>query len=615
MPPVPAALRSPRVQALLWIALYGVLAVILMGEAGRQPWRSLVGLPTIDSLDTVTLRALVPEALVAADGRSTRAFFPAGVSATALAPNLLDHLSALPLVWALPFPLADNLWWWLILVASGVSAHALGRELAGSHQGGLLAGLAWLSCEALAREANLHHAPQAMIFVGPLLVLALVRARSAPDATAARRHGLWAGLFLALGALSYWYLGLFLALGTLPLWLGLRRGALLAAGTVVVGLCAPALVPQLLEWDTRPLTAGMELAPPQGAPASFEALPEAARFEAWHGRGPSFLWSASPADTSNRSSLILAVAAVLGALRAPRQERLAFGSMALLGAVMVLGPALRLGDELVLLSGRPVSLPFAWLGALHPVLDRLTWPERWGLLVPLGLIGLAARAPRAALLAPLIFAENVLLSENLPLAADDWHHRSCWRELAPATGAVLELPLGRHGVPVAAVAAHTRLHRRPMVNPLLLPPSVAPPPEWTEWAASEPLVRWLGQVEGAAPLDDPGAPAVRSLRAAGVSAIAMDVEPGGRISEGRLQRMRTRIARHLGPPIDLGCAWVWWLDTAAPAPRAVEDGRAWRAAATEWKRAHPAPALPTLIAPAWDALRAPERDVTKGDER
>lgn len=585
-------------------ALYAVLAGVLMGPAGAAPWRALVGLPSIDSLDTATLRALVPDA-IAGGGLSVRAFFPVGFPVLGLAPNLLDHLTAAPLVAWLPFPLADNLWWWLILVANAAAAHTMGRRLGGTHGAGLLAGLAWLSCEALAREANLHHAPQAMIFAGPLLVVALISALEAPAPGLRRRRAALAGLWLAVGALAYWYQGLFLVLGLAPLFARQRRDTLAVGALVVLALCAPLLLPQLLAWDTQPLTAGMSLAPPQGAPASFSALPEAARFEAWHGRSPSRFLSPSPADTANRVSLVLVVAAVLGGLRAPRWQRWAFGWTALLGAVMVLGPALRWGEELVVVGGAPVSLPFAWLGALHPVLDRLTWPERWGLLVPLGLVALAVRAPRAGLLGALIFAENVLVSANLPLAADDWGHRRCWAALAPTQGAVIELPLDRHGVSAAAVAAHTRLHRRPMVNPLLLPPSVAPPADWGQWTAETPLVVWLGEAEQPTPLRDPGAAAVRQLRDAGVTVIAMDVEPGGRISEGRLQRMRTRIAKHLGPPIDLGCAWVWWLDTEVAAPRPVADGRAWRAAAAAWKKDHPAPALDTLIAPAWDRLRMP----------
>ena len=122
------------------------------------------------------------------------------------------------------------------------------------------------------------------------------------------------------------------------------------------------------------------------------------------------------------------------------------------------------------------------------------------------------------------------------------------------------------------------------------------------------MMRYLEAFEDGQWPDDPGAEAVRALRAAGVSAIAVDAEPSALLSPGKLARYRAGVGKHLGAPIDLGCALVWWLDTAAPAPQGLEDGEAWRAAAKAWKAAHPAETPPTLMAaqgPTTSALPAP----------
>ena len=607
----PLPTLSPGLQAAGVVAVYALLAAIVMGDAAWSPMSALVGMPSIDSFDTVTLRRVVPESLFGRDHRSTAAFFPTGMAGLDLAPNLLDHLTAAPLVALLPFPLADNLWWWLLLTCTGLAGHRMATALTPTAHAGWIGGVGLISCEALVRDVTLHHAPQAMIFGAPLLVVSVLAATSATSPLKRYRSAAWAGLWLSVTALAYWYAGMFLVLGALPLLARLSHRQLAVVAAVMVVLCAPFLLPQLLAWDTRPLTAGMSLAPPQGVPASFSALADSAQFEAWHGVDPAFMFRASPSDISNRQSIALVVAAALGWRVAPRWQRWAFGWMAVLGSVMVLGPALRWGEELVLIGGHAVSLPFAWLGELHPFLDRLTWPERWGWLIPLGLVGLASHAPRPALWAGLIFIENLLVSHNLPVLADDVRHSMCWRDISGTRGAVLELPLDRRGIEAAAVATHGRIHGRPMVNPMLLPPSVQPPAAWTQWTAEEPLVAWLATIERAPKVEDPGAEAVRSLRQAGVGVIAIDVEPGGALSEGRLQRLRTLVSRHLGPPIDLGCAWVWWLDTDAPPPVAVEDPAAWRAAAKAWKENHPAPRVDTLIAPAYDRLRSPPAGKTE----
>ena len=300
--------------------------------------QSLIGYPTIDSQDTVTLRGLVATMLTEPGTWpvSTGAYYPVGYPILLLTPNLLDHLTAAPFIWLFPFPLADNLWWWMVLVLNGWSAHRLGRRVGKTEGAGWFCGLAFMVSEPLLRETNLHHAPQAMLFWAPLYVEAILDLREQNGSP--RRAATRAGVFLALSGLSYWYLAYFLVLSTLPLLWGLPRASLIRLSGVTAVLTAPFLLPQLVGWGSRPLTShAVPLAPAKGLSESFDAIPSTTgQFVAQHGSEPMWFWSGAPMDLSNQISLILLVAAILGARHSP--HRLPLVLMATIGGVMVLGP-------------------------------------------------------------------------------------------------------------------------------------------------------------------------------------------------------------------------------------------------------------------------------------
>jgi len=587
--------RAPLLRVL------GTLGLVLamLARVLRAPLSALPGFPNIDLWDTVMLRGVVADLLThpATVPDSPAIFFPTGYPVLQLTPNLLDHLTGAPLAWALPFPLSDSLWWLLVLLADGLAAHRLGRRLGGSEGAGWLATVAVLLSEPLAREANLHHAPQAMIFWAPLLVLTLLDLRERPSA----RLAVAAGAILALGSLSYWYLGLFLGLGCMPLLWSIPARYLSMFGTTTAALAAPALAPLLLSWGHIPLTAGAQAPPAMDLPAGLSALGSKEAFVAWHGNDPLFWLRRTPMDTSNRISLVVLLAAVLGARRSPRGQRRAFTWMVGLGAVMLLGPVLLWRGELVTVAGHPVILPFQWLRDLHPFLARLTWPERWGVLVSLGLACLAARAPRPGTLALLAAVESFALSANLPLQATDLRSQTCQAALAPRSsadrGAILELPLKRPGLLATRPGVHRRLSRRLMVNAILLPPGATPPADWLRWQQDQPLLQAIAALEEGHWPADPGAAAVEQLRQAGVAAIVLDTDPGAVQTRGGLNRHRAGLIRLLGPPVDLGCALVWWLSTEAPAPVGLTDGDTWREQAWQWKQSHPQTIPETLIQP------------------
>lgn len=332
------------------------------------------------------------------------------------------------------------------------------------------------------------------------------------------------------------------------------------------------------------------------------------QFVAQHGNDLLFWWHSTPIDVTNRVSLVLVLAAILGSRHWAPARRWALWFGVLLGSTMVLGPYLRWEDALLTWNDEPITLPFQWLRSLHPTMARLTWPERWGILIPLGLVALAARAPRPWLFGLGVVVESFLLSGNLPVLTTSVQHERCWSKLASASGAVLELPLRRGGLRASRVGLHQRFHGRPVVNPVLLPPGVKAPDDWNRWMRAQPFVEYLREFEQGRWPADPGADAIRAFRNAGVSVLALDVEPGGVLSQGGTNRYKAGLTRHLGAPIDLGCALVWWMDGRDTAPEGVEDGDAWRISVARYKELHPNPPIDALIQPLWDV-----RETSTGD--
>ena len=117
-----------------------IVAIAMTWPLAAELDQSLLGYPTMDSQDTVTLRGLIAAMLFEPEAwpLSTGVYYPVGYPILLLTPNLLDHLTAAPFIWVFPFPLSDNLWWLTVLVLNGWTAHRLGRRI-GQIQKGRLA--------------------------------------------------------------------------------------------------------------------------------------------------------------------------------------------------------------------------------------------------------------------------------------------------------------------------------------------------------------------------------------------------------------------------------------------------------------------------------------------
>ena len=173
------------------------------------------------------------------------------------------------------------------------------------------------------------------------------------------------------------------------------------------------------------------------------------------------------------------------------------------------------------------------------------------MLIAIGMIVMVSRIPKAFWLIPIAFAEFNLRSDNLPLHTTNMGSWNCLRTLnSSENNAVLELPL-RDGDPLYnQQSLRQRFHKRPLVNPFILPPFVSPPSEWRSIQQMESI----RAVDGERPLTDTHLSDLRNL---GVGLILVD-----RIllPNTQQERINTHLHSVLGAPITLQCAYVWTLN-------------------------------------------------------
>lgn len=604
-----APMRRPPPHVLAWLLAalaYLALAAALTWPMVLRPHAVVPGIPQVDQMDTAWLRLAVARGLLdpASWPHSTEVHAPVGYPVGWLVPNLLDHVTGAPFALALPWPVGDNLWWLLALAGNGLAAHLLGVRLGGSHGAGALCGVLFATCEPVLREANLHHAPQVLLFASPLYVLALWRATT-PDGT--RGDAVLAGLAFATAALGYWYQGLFLAIASVApaiaaVWRArddpgpLRRLALAAGLAAAVGVGPLALY----------LSAGDGVPDPSEAPPAdpgltrlAAAVPDAHRWTLSQGADPLWPLRPTPLDRSNRLSAALLAAAVLGGLATPRGRRWPWVASAAVAGVLLMGPYLKVGEDPALVAGRPVPLPGLVLAEVSGLYARLSWPQRWGVIVPLMLLPLAARAPRPRVWAAVALIEAFVVSGNAPLHLTPIDNFDGWRSLAAADGAVLVLPLDREGPKGPSLGFIYRASGRPLVTPTQVPPGAAPAAAWEDWRRRSKFAEWLAADRAtgrAVPLPPD---ALDQLRDENIDAIAIDATPGGLLGPDRVRGWRERLERHLGPPIDYGSALVWWLDPPEPAPPGIERGDYWRLRVAERLADAPEVAGPTIVRPVY----------------
>lgn len=597
--------QSPRQQWALAALGYFILAIVLTWPLATHMDAWVLGYPTIDSLDTILLRGLVSDLLFEHPSDlpySQGVYFPTGYPILHLVPNILDHLIGGALSLALGFPKGDNVFWILLIAGNGFAAHRLGFQLGKNHSSALLVGVAYAASETLLREVNLHHAPQALSPWAPLYLAAILRATSADWR---HRDVLAAGLWMGLSGITYWYTAIFLAIGSAPLlWTRRKHWRQFAMTAGISGVfAAPFLLPYALHLSDLPLASLSQTPEPTQTSPALAALPSGQAFLTEHGNDLALPFRGSPLDSSNRVSWVLILAVALSLKNGGKKVFLA---IAAIGAVMALGPTLRLGSDPLIAGGHAIWLPFSWLAKASPLFERMTWPERWGILIALGLAAAAVKAPKPRMLAVLLVVETLLISGNAPLQHMDLTPHTGWTRLAETNGAVLELPLARNHQQAPFVGLHTRLHGKNVVNPILLPPGNLAPPRWKEWISSQSFMRQLDALGKGEPVTvDPTA--TDELISAGVGAIALDAGPGANLSPARLERWKRGLSAWFGTPEDQGGVLIWWLkEPLSDSPvellfngTRIPSGNQWRRAMRIKAEGQPHPSLDTLIEPLW----------------
>jgi hypothetical protein len=559
---------------------YLAVALVVSWPLALHLGDGLLGTATMDQVDTAWLRLASARWLT---GQDPGIFAPLGYPLPAVVPNWVDHLLGAPLALALPWPLADNLFWLGLIVANGLAGHALGRHVGGSHAAGLLCGLGFAISEPVLREINASHAPQALLLWAPLFLLFLLRGTGSEGRA---RDGVLAGIFLGLAALSYWYQGLFLAVLAAPvvlhgLWVARREerlGAVVLSLGVATGaallLCGPFLAASLA---AAPELAGVSEQVLQHVPGMRgQPVPPEHAWTFLHGSGPSWLWRAEPLATASRLSPVLLLAAVVGAWRGPG-PRWPWVLAAALGGLLLMGPFLQVGGEPITVGGRLVPLPGWLLAELSDAAGRLHWPARWAVIVPLALLPLAARVPRPAIWAAVLLVATLLLSGNAPLQVSPVGAFAGWRVLEASPGPVLVLPQEPEGDGASTMGFIFRASGAPLANELGVPPRAAQPIAFRRWHEDLGLRGWWRHVAARGEALEPPPEALAQLREEGIAAVALDVTPGCALEPTRNEAIARMLESGLGEPVDYGPVMVWWLDPPAVIPEPMHDASEWRA--------------------------------------
>jgi hypothetical protein len=489
-----------------WVLIgLSYIVIALVYTKGAIFKGNLHGYLTVDMADTLYLRQ---EFINQITGQPLVGSYPTLPQAMGLLPNFLDHLSASAFYW-LPFPFSDNLWWLFVFVGSGTTAHYVGKQLGKGYSVAWLCGLSWMLSEPMLREFNLFHAPQALTLLMPLYLLALIKWLEKPS----NHTAIACGGLLGVNAMIYWYYGFFLILISGPLILFRRHRSSLTIGLISAVIALPGLYY---------FVSGQSILLEPSA-----LIPGVDQLSHWF-----------VPDRSNRISIVLLIGAVFSVRKTP------YG-LYWLGVIVF---------AYTLSSG---GIVWETIQSLHPIFERLHWPVRWSVLIPLVSLPLLCRLPHARYWLTAFIIETMLLSPNIPLEQTEVSPYKCYAQLRSIKGAVL--PVGyTNNRQRPWIALHQRFHQRPVVAELAVPPQAPHTQEWALWIKANP---WDERFSGALPFPEDTR---EQLKALGVGVIALDQGEASGLSLSEQNRYLLQLATQLGPPKDIGCSWIWWIEKEYP---------------------------------------------------
>ena len=171
------------------------------------------------------------------------------------------------------------------------------------------------------------------------------------------------------------------------------------------------------------------------------------------------------------------------------------------------------------------------LQELHPILERLHWPERWSVLVPLLMILMLSKVKYPLVWLGLSILESGLFSPNLPIKTTNLKPYQCLSQLAQIDGMLIEVG---HLNPKQGpwIALHQRFHNRNVPGSLAIPPQHQSKSQWTEWPEA---TQWESLFSGQAKWDES---VYDSLNANGINAILLMPPPLSALSQAEYNRYR-----------------------------------------------------------------------------
>lgn len=468
----------------------------------------LIGYWGSDQMDTISLHWAV--------FKPTAHFYPDGFNFWRLTPNILDHISFWPLQQTVSFPLNLNLWWIGILWLNAVSAHWMIRQGLGKHNTAWLVGVVYLLGEPMLREVNWGHAPQSMWFPALLSLGYWFKWESSGHRIHLRLSSLYGGLL----GWTYLFYAPFLIVFMLPrLW----HAKWTISAQWLLGIVLM-LIPNLYWiWHISPEMTTIPTPPLINGQTLIDL----------HSNNWLWWYKSTPVDIANQMSVVVLIA--LGwILLFPRnnQSEKSFGIWGLLvGGLFLMG----------------TNTPLFELFHSFPFLNRLQWPERFGLIALTGVVLLIAHLPKPMWFIPLILVEMPLRSENIPLHTVSLRPYECYRSLQQHNGAILSLPIKEGPDLYNLHGLFQQLHHRDLVNPFILPPFVSPPLQW-EQQRMEP---WLLQLDGEIPLSTL---TMKALSDKNITSVIVDKHW---VPTFQQQQIIQRLLPLLGKPQDLGCVYHW----------------------------------------------------------
>lgn len=315
--------------------------------------------------------------------------------------HVLLSFVAAPLIWLTGSAiLAHNVLLLLSFVLTGWAVFHLAYDLTGHRWGAFIAGSAFTFCAyRMSHIVQLHLLQTAWLPWALLFLRRLIR----PVDQGGGRLGdaLLCGLFAGVQVVTVFNYAFFTAavlggytvlfLGVV-LWRRLRRGErlpwrraglLLLAGGIAVLVALPFTLPYVRVYETLGIVRSVRELDHWSAPLSaYISLPPQNLLYARPG-GP----FVGTGEYILFPGLLVTLLGLLALLHRPQREKLFWGLVAAVSLVLSLGTSLRLqiGD-----APLPLPLPYPLLYGLLPGFGALRVPARWGVLVTLALVVLAA---------------------------------------------------------------------------------------------------------------------------------------------------------------------------------------------------------------------------------